>query len=246
MLSDTLFPFEPNLLDVFCDVDPGSGKPPHQIAPLTFNETSDADQRMVTRVDFFATSDADQREIIQDGPHPIILYRVAKDTQTRDTSLSSLAKKQVCWVVVEGSQITNDWDAQLISEDKAVEIRKLKGGTAPADGEPTGDCPVPPDGFRFRGKVYRGLAPRPFAAFVCSWNAPERSASRTALAEAVWDDPNDEQSADEEGLAGLRRDLNTFFRAHKIGYHARVKNWYLSILDGNPKVPAKKQQPRRR
>ena len=106
---------------------------------------------------------------------------------------------------------------------------------APSDDEPQEDGPEEPDGFWFQGLLYGGLAPRCFNALTACWSSRLRRASRADLAEAVWGDRSDRLSADEEGLATLRRDLNAFFRENNIAYHARVKSRYLCIDVGPPR-----------
>ena len=151
MLSDTLFPFESIPIKVTCDrLDPGDGQPPDswELAPCTFDERAAAivaghplrGHPHPIQVDFVAHDDADQREIIQ--TLAVVLYRVAENPG--DARLAKLRKKQVCWVMVEGSGSKVNAagvDSQLITDEKAAEIRKLGDsatGGKPAAGAPAG------------------------------------------------------------------------------------------------------------
>ena len=102
-------------------------------------------------------------------------------------------------------------------------------------GNTTPDGPKPPDGFRFAGKVHPGLAPRLLKALQACWKSRSRAASRADLAEALHGDGADEMIVDEVDFKRLRRDLNAFFRDKGIGYHARVKRFYLVIDAGPPR-----------
>ncbi len=110
--EDPRFPFERELVRVHCDCfDNGDGNGPRRVGPYGFHPLSDADQR----------------EVIQDGPRPTVLYRVAEDTRNLDLFRS---KEQLSWVVVEGSRNTNQWAGRILDADEAAAVRKSKGRTA--------------------------------------------------------------------------------------------------------------------
>ena len=106
-------------------------------------------------------------------------------------------------------------------------------------GESVPDGPEPPNGFNWQGQTYRGMRPQVFQAveFLWSYNT-KRTAHADDLAEPVWRDR--EHMVSKEGLKSLRRDINRFFLDNDIPLHATVKNEYLSLEDGPPRIKAGK------
>lgn len=101
--------------------------------------------------------------------------------------------------------------------------------------------PVEPDAFAWDGVTYHGLARKPYLALTLLWNRPNRTAESRDLAEPVWGDR--EADIPDNGLAGLRRGLNSFFREKKIPIHAKLINGFISLADGDPR-PAKTKRRR--
>jgi hypothetical protein len=100
---DQRFPFESDLLRVSCDcLDMGQGP-------------------QWTEAGFCATVDAEEREILREGSNPVILYRVAETTRNLDLFRG---KNQVCWVVVEGSTLTNQWSGRILDAAEAAAVKK--------------------------------------------------------------------------------------------------------------------------
>ena len=219
--EDSRFPFEADLLRVHCDCyDPGDGRGPRRID-----------------LSFYPRVDADQREVIQDGPHPTVLYRVAEDTRNLDLLRGPT---QVCWVVVEGSTHTGQWSGRILDAAEAATVRE--GKPARAKGGPVEDGPVSPDGFAWGPKVYRRLANKPFSALQFLWGQPNRTARYDELAGPVWGDS--EVMAPAFGPAGVRRQINLFFDRHRIPYHAEQGNGFLTIRDGKPRPPRRTPKPK--
>lgn len=138
-------------------------------------------------------------------------------------------------IPVDKARLRNTID-QIVAWCRQVELRcSAKGHEVSSDNEPSGDGPVAPDTFRFRNDLFGGLAPRLRKALEACWKKRTRTASCDDLAETVWGDREDSVSASPAAMATLRRDLNRFFRQHKISYHARVKHWHLCIEGGPPR-----------
>jgi len=130
--------------------------------------------------------------------------------------------------------------------------RKAKAAKAAVDArlpplppEPLPDGPEPPDGFNYAGKTYRGLARKPFLAMSFLWGKRTRTARRNELAEPVWGDAAD--VPDENGVHGLRKEINRFFTKHRIAWHAEFKTDYLCLKEGSsPRSKAKTPRKRRK
>jgi hypothetical protein len=115
-------------------------------------------------------------------------------------------------------------------------------GTKP----PTDDGPFAPNDFRWNGKHYTGIPPKPFAAMAFLWEQPNRTAEKDELAKPIYRDS--EELMPDNAMNSLRKGMNTFFRQYKIPFHAVVKAGYLSIKAGlpPPAKPKAKPKPRRR
>jgi len=222
---DQQFPFESDLIDVHCDcLDQGQGPVktgPHGFCPIV---------------------DADQRQVIQGGPHAVILYRVAEETWNLKLFRG---KTQACWVVVEGSTHTNEWSGRILDEQEAAAVRDSQATSDKPQDDNT-DGPVAPDGFRYRGKIYSPLARGPFRTLFGAWTMQGRCVDRDDLAETLYEDR--EETLNETTLRSLRGELNDFFRAHKILYNAKVRGRSIAIKDGAPPAarPIKSPGPARR
>jgi len=105
------------------------------------------------------------------------------------------------------------------------------------------DGPIEPDCFMFCGVMYRGLARKPFRALEYLWDSQNKTAAFDELGVPVWED---HKIPDEEAIRGLRRELNNFFRANAIGWHASVKTGCLSIIPGPPQSQKAPQAVKRR
>ncbi|HUE74869.1 MAG TPA: hypothetical protein VMP01_28640 [Pirellulaceae bacterium] len=80
------------------------------------------------------------------------------------------------------------------------------------------DGPFGIGGVRWKGIEYAGLAPKPFKLVEMLWNSRNRTCEITSAMEAIYG----EKYGPEDGLAGLRREANRFFRKHKIGLEVKV------------------------
>jgi len=144
--------------------------------------------------------------------------------------------------------------------DKLVELLNRVKQTHDTDEEPpaeqpadatedvTEDGPIEPDAFVWQNKKYGGLPRGPFRALQYLWGRPGRAARPDSdMAEAVYGDhAMVEADFPNTAVRGLRQQLNDFFRAKKLPFHARQHNGYLSIGNGEPK-PAKvrRKKPKR-
>jgi hypothetical protein len=113
--------------------------------------------------------------------------------------------------------------------------------TAATAKAPAADGPIPPDAFLFDGHRFDGLARQPFLALQYLWTQPSRAATKEDLAEPVFGDTNELVTKGQ--LHNIRRDLNEFFRSHRLPFTARVANGYLTVEQVKalppPRKPAK-------
>jgi hypothetical protein len=121
-------------------------------------------------------------------------------------------------------------------QKKAKELRRLrKLQQRPGDKAPTGgDGPVLPDGFRHNGKVYDDppLGRGPFRALCFAWKSKGRCVESSDLPEALYGDREAGLEDAESTLRGFRGQLNAFFGAHHLPYHATVRGYSIAIKDG--------------
>lgn len=121
--------------------------------------------------------------------------------------------------------------------------------TAQPQGAVDEDGPVPPDGFRLKGTLYRPLAKGPFNAIAHLWGCRDRWCDIQDLPQVLYGDC--EEMLSDNTVRNLREGLNTFFRQHTIPFRAVAKGKVLAVLDGAPrplrtKAPAKKRRRQRR
>jgi len=135
-------------------------------------------------------------------------------------------------------------------EDVAARLRTALvppaniGEAAPGEAKDDAvDGPIEPDGFRFQGRAYHGLARKPFFALLYLWGQPNKVARLDDLAGPVWEDHA--YPPDAEAVRGLRRDLNRFFRAHQLPWKSFIKNQCLALRSGDP-PPCKKKPARKK
>lgn len=155
-----------------------------------------------------------------------------------------------------GAGLVAQWET--LGEDERVGLLqaavKANGGETRTDinsdaqdVEPMKDGPVAPDGFQYKGVLYKGLTAKPFAAIRFIWSTRNRCAVDRELGEPVWGDHVEEP--DKNAVGNLRKQLNTFFRKNDIPFHAATSyvhpNYLLSLRNGPPKPSPKKAASRR-
>ncbi len=96
---------------------------------------------------------------------------------------------------------------------------------SPLAEEATG--PVPPDAFRWDGKLHRGLAPTAWRLVHELWKADENSREIDSLAEPVWRDHA--IGPDENQVAEVRKTSNAFFTACGLPFRVSKKAAYLTL-----------------
>ena len=126
-----------------------------------------------------------------------------------------------------------DVSTRLVSElnrEITRAIATLKSAAKGTEADDYGPCP--PDGFRFRGQVLYGLARQPFLALQYLWGKPDRAAQLGDLAEPVLGDR--EEFVEITTFHNIRRELNEFFRQHRLPFKATVNNGFLAVKDEPP------------
>ena len=120
---------------------------------------------------------------------------------------------------------------------KTLELLDIGGRKAVATEE---EGPVPPNGFRWKGKVYAPLVKGPFLALAAAWPNDGRCIHKDDLTTALGDS---EMWLADSAMHSIRGQLNKFFRRNRIPFHATVKGLLLAIQDGFPRATARKRQP---
>ncbi len=122
-------------------------------------------------------------------------------------------------------------DAEAVTLEAETTRREPAGGATGTEGKAEArDGPEPPDSFNHGGKEYSGLARKPFLAVCFLWGRRNKKARRDELAQPVWEDQA--LAPDVTGVQGLRKEINKFFRANEIPWHAEFRNDYLCLRQG--------------
>jgi len=121
-------------------------------------------------------------------------------------------------------------------------IEDLGGQKTPA-AQSESDGPVPPNGFRWAGKVHLPLAKGPFSALAAAWPENGHCIHKDDLATALGDS---EETLPDSSMPSIRGELNEFFTFHNIPLHAKVRGLFLAIQDGAPRGSAGKESSHRK
>ncbi len=108
------------------------------------------------------------------------------------------------------------WEAE-VAKPLCDDLRQIAdeiatGGTSP---DPTG--PVPDDGFRYKGEVYRGLTGYPWLFLNAVWLAKDQAMQFDDLAKPVYSDA--EKFVTHSAINGWQRAVNSFFGKHALPFH---------------------------
>ena len=107
-----------------------------------------------------------------------------------------------------------------------LEPLRREGGAGQSDApEPNSsppDGPLPPDGFRWKGKEFRGLAPQPWRLIDFLWQQKGQQAEFAQLAEPVWRDRA--EAVDSKNFGSTRRDANRWLKSHDLPFKVESKS----------------------
>lgn len=156
---------------------------------------------------------ADYRGDVDPGYAQSIAGVYGQDVDKATHSLSETARQNVD-ILFRSYDFARDADLldSTLRHEAMHAIERIRVGNAPEFGN---DGPVEPDGFRWKGQLYTGLAPKPHSLLSVLWAATNRTVVIDDALAGLW---GEEYIANvpERGLDGARSKANEFFRKTNI------------------------------
>lgn len=133
-----------------------------------------------------------------------------------------------------------------------VERHWLERDLSPAGGQASGSGLLPPaeapqdgpfgmDGFLWSGELYRGLSSKAFQLVKALWGSKDHTLELIDAQDAVY---GEEGLAPEQGLDGLRRTANAFFRKHGLLFVVSIDKKQRRVAISAPRAKATRARKR--